>query len=69
MSIVSEIEFRDKVNLTENLNLSDTLPYLRRLIQYRKELARRIIETCYDNSAYRELLEMNGDEIKRLLGI
>jgi hypothetical protein len=69
MSIVGELEFYDRVNLAETINLSEAMPLFRKLYQHRKELARRIIETGYANNAYKELFVMNAEEIKKLLGI
>jgi len=69
MSIVEELGFYDRVNLAETIDLSQAMPLFRKLYQYRKELARRIIETGYANDAYKELFVMNAEDIKKLLGI
>lgn len=69
MNPASYIEFYDRINLACNINLTQAMPHIRRLFQYRKELARRIIETDFNNEAYIELFKMNGEQIKQLLGL
>lgn len=69
MSTIEELGFYERVHLAENINLSEVMPLFRKLYQYRKELARRIIETGYANNAYKELFAMNAENIKKLLGI